>query len=411
MSEYVIIGNSAAAIGCCEGIRSIDRNGTITVISKEKYHTYSRPLISYLIYGRTDREKMKYRPDSFYSDNHIEFISGREAVSINTDEKTVTLDDGSKISYGKLLAATGSYPFVPDINGLETVKNRTTFMSLNDAERLISIINPDSKVMILGAGLIGLKCAEGISGKVNTITVVDMADRILPSILDKEASEIVEKHIEKHGIEFMLSDSVDYFDGNTAVMKSGKKINFDILVTAVGVRPNIKLFSEAGINTDKAIITDKRCETSIKGIYAAGDCTESYDTASDSMKVLALLPNAYMQGECAGVNMAGGSKIYDKATAMNAIGFFGLHMVTCGSYDGSEFSINKKGTYKKLFVKNDLLKGYIIVGDVSRSGIYTSLVREKTPLDSIDFEMAKERPLIMAFPSLKRKQILGGVSE
>lgn len=409
--EYVIIGNSAAAVGCVEGIRQIDTEGNITIISDEKYHTYSRPLISYLLYGKTDLEKMKYRPDDFYEKNKCNLILDKSVAKILKDEKKVELSDGNTISYDKLLVATGSRPFVPNIQGLETVEKRFTFMTLDDAKALEKAINKDSKVLIMGAGLIGLKCAEGISKIVKNITVVDLADKILPSILDEDASSIVKAHIEEKGIEFILSDAVNEFKGNTAVLKSGKEVSFDVLVVAVGVRPNTSLISDIGGKVNKGIVTDEKCSTSLENIYSAGDCTESHDITIDQDRILALLPNAYMQGECAGINMAGGEKLYDKAIPMNAIGFFGLHILTAGSYDGTAYITTGEKAYKKLISKDNLLKGFILVGDIARTGIYTSLIRDKTPLDSIDFDLIKDKPQLRAFSQVKRQEILGGVSK
>lgn len=406
--KYVIIGNSAGAIGCIEGICSIDKEGEIVLISNEKHHTYSRPLISYLIYGKTDEQKMKYRPDSFYADNKVNTMLGKTVTSIDKDSKKVTLDDNTSVSYDKLLVATGSSPFIPPMAGIEKVENKFTFMTLDDAKALDSTISKDKNVLIVGAGLIGLKCAEGICKKVNKITVVDLADRILPSILDTEGSEIMQKHIEKSGVEFILGDSVAEFTENTATLKSGKTVSFDIVVLAVGVRPNVSLIKDIGGVVNRGIATNEKCETSIKDIYAAGDCTESYDITTDENRVLALLPNAYMQGECAGINMVGGEKLYDKAIPMNAIGFFGLHIITAGAYTGEVYISKEEGSYKKLFYKDNMLKGYILIGKIERAGIYTSLIREKTPLDSIDFELIKEKPQLMAFSMKERAQKLSG---
>lgn len=406
--KYVIIGNSAGAIGCIEGICSIDKEGEIVLISNEKHHTYSRPLISYLIYGKTDEQKMKYRPDSFYADNKVNTMLGKTVTSIDKDSKKVTLDDNTSVSYDKLLVATGSSPFIPPMAGIEKAENKFTFMTLDDAKALDSTISKDKNVLIVGAGLIGLKCAEGICKKVNKITVVDLADRILPSILDTEGSEIMQKHIEKSGVEFILGDSVAEFTENTATLKSGKTVSFDIVVLAVGVRPNVSLIKDIGGVVNRGIATNEKCETSIKDIYAAGDCTESYDITTDENRVLALLPNAYMQGECAGINMAGGEKLYDKAIPMNAIGFFGLHIITAGAYTGEVYISKEEGSYKKLFYKDNMLKGYILIGKIERAGIYTSLIREKTPLDSIDFELIKEKPQLMAFSMKERAQKLSG---
>ncbi|MDF2686626.1 MAG: FAD-dependent pyridine nucleotide-disulfide oxidoreductase, partial [Clostridia bacterium] len=310
--SYVIIGNSAAAVGCVEGIRQIDKKTEIIIISKESHHTYSRPLISYLINGKTDYEKMKYRNDSFYSDMGCKTMLGRNVVGIDNENKNAVLENGEKVNYSKLLVATGSVPFIPSMEGLEKVKDKFSFMSLDDAKALEKSLSPNKKVLIIGAGLIGLKCAEGIYGKVDKITVIDLAPRILPSILDEKGSEIVKKHIEDKGLNFILSDSVASFTENSANLKSGKVLDFDILVIAVGVRPNTELLKAIGASVNRGIITDQYCKTTIPDIYSAGDCSESFDVSTDEMRVMALLPNAYMQGECAGINMAGGEKLYQK---------------------------------------------------------------------------------------------------
>ncbi|WP_058485610.1 NAD(P)/FAD-dependent oxidoreductase [Defluviitalea phaphyphila] len=407
--RYVIIGNSAAAVGAVEGIRKIDKDGEIIIISKEPYHVYSRPLISYLLYGKTTEENMKYRSEDFYDVMKCKVFFNKEVIKINNEEKQVQLNDNTIIDYDKLLVATGSRPFIPHMEGLETVKNKFTFMSLDDAKNLEKAISPHSKVLIIGAGLIGLKCAEGISKKVESITVVDLADRILSSILDKEGAKIVQSHIEKKNIQFFLDNKVEKFIDNKAILAKGEEIDFDILVLAVGVRPNIELIKEIKGEVNRGIVIDEFCETSIEDIYAAGDCCESFDITTNQNRVLALLPNAYMQGECAGINMAGGEKKFGKAIPMNSIGFFGLHMVTAGSYVGEVYTKNENNNYKKLFVKDGLLKGYIMIGDINKAGIYTSLIREKTPISEIDFELICNKPSLMAFSKIERKKKLGGI--
>ena len=165
MTRYVIIGNSAAAVGCVEGIRQVDREGPITIISDEPHHTYSRPLISYLLLGRTDEQRMKYRSEDFYEKNKVEALLGRRALSIDPNKKQVALDDGSALSYDKLLVATGSRPFVPAMPGLEKVPQRFTFLSLDDARRLleenkdaleydsIEVDDNVAKISLVGAGM------------------------------------------------------------------------------------------------------------------------------------------------------------------------------------------------------------------------------------------------------------------
>lgn len=407
--KYVIIGNSAAAIGAVEGIRQTDKKGDITIISNESHHTYSRPLISYLLLGKTTEQKMKYRPDDFYKNNNCTVLLSKTVEKINKEKQTVLLDDKTELSYDKLLVATGSSPFVPPMQGLDSVEKQFTFMTLDDAKELEQAITADSKVLIIGAGLIGLKCAEGIFDRVAGITVVDLAPRILSSILDIEGAKVVQDHLDKKGIEFILGDSVEQFNQKTAILKSGKKLDFDVLVLAVGVRPNVSLIKDIGGEVGRGIVIDHKMQTSIQNIYSAGDCTESFDISSDQNRVLALLPNAYMQGECAGINMAGGESSFDKAIPMNAIGFFGLRMITAGSYDGESCAFHNTDSYKKMFIKDNLLKGYILVGKVDKAGIYTSLIREKTPLTELDFELVCQNPGMMAFQRATRDKVLGGL--
>lgn len=406
MKHLVIIGNSAAAVGCIEGFRSADGSSRITVLSQEPHHTYSRPLISYLLYGKTDRQRMKYRPDDFYARNRVAFRGGCTAVSVDPQARQVTLADGSCIGYDELLVATGSRPFVPPTEGLDKVENAFTFMTLDDALALEKALTPDSRVLIVGAGLIGLKCAEGIRGRIRALTVVDMADHILPSILDAGSAAPVQRHLERQGIRFFLGDRVARYENGRAVLDSGAAVDFDILVTAVGVRPNTALVEQAGGAVDRGIVTDEFCRTTLPHIYAAGDCTTSRDVVSGERRVLALLPNAYLQGEAAGLHMAGVEKPYDHAAAMNAIGFFGLHILTAGNAAGEVLDYSDETNIRKFFLKDGCLNGYIIVGDVRRAGIYTALIRNRTPLDGLDRRHLFPQPQLMAFPRASRDAVL-----
>ena len=414
MKQYVIIGNGVAAVGCIEGIRSLDNSNKIIVVSEEKHAVYGRPLISYYLEGKTDLERMKYRSDDYYEKMDCEVLYGKSAIKIDNENKTVLLDDNTVIPYDTVCVATGSRPFVPTFEGLDKVENKFSFMTLDDALALKKAISKKSNVLIVGAGLIGLKCAEGLYGRVSEITVCDLADRVLSSILDDECAALMQKHLEGHGIKFMLGDTAVNFDKNTAVMQSGKTLNFDVLVLAVGVRANTSLVKEIGGETNRGIIVNERMQTSIEDIYAAGDCTEGDDISFGQKRVLAILPNAYMQGFCAGVNMAGGEKIFDNAIPMNSIGFFGYHAMTAGSYfqeqDGGEI-IEEKGenTIKRLYIKNGMLTGYIIIGKVEQAGIYTSLIRDKVPLSEIDMELLKKNPSLAMFSSEICGKKLGGV--
>lgn len=414
MKQYVIIGNGVAAAGCIEGIRKADSDSKIIVVSEEKHAVYCRPLISYYLEGKTDLDRMNYRDENFYGRMGCEVLYGRKAISISYPDKQVVLDDGSILPYTELCIATGSSPFVPPFAGLETVENKFSFMTLDDTLALESSITSESRILIVGAGLIGLKCAEGLRDRVAEITVCDLADRVLSSILDDECASIMQSHLEANGIKFMLGDTVECFSRDIAMMKSGRQVSFDILVLAVGVRANTSLMSSIGAEINRGIIVNDLMETSLPYIYAAGDCTEGNDISFGGKRVLALLPNAYMQGHAAGVNMAGGSELFDKAIPMNSIGFFGLHAMTAGSYYSEEqggqlYEEKTSGKLKRLFTRNGFLTGFILIGETERTGIYTALIREKTPLESIDFAMLQKVATSAAFTQEVRKSRFGGV--
>lgn len=397
MKKYVIIGNGIAAAGCIEGIRSVDRESAVTVISAEKYPVYCRPLISYYLENKTDLQRMGYRPENFYEEHACTVLYGKKAQHIDPVGKKVLLETGETLAYDALCIAAGSEPFVPPMEGLEKVKEKFTFMTLEDALHVEKALCAESRVLIIGAGLIGLKCAEGLHGKVKNITVCDLSDRILSSILDGESASFVQRHLEENGICFRLGDSVACFEEKAAVMKSGVKVEFDFVVLAVGVRANTALIREIGGACSRGITVDTFMKTSVPDIFAAGDCTESMDISDKTVKVMALLPNAYMQGRCAGVNMAGGHSKFDCAIPMNSIGFFGFHVMTAGSRGdsaaaGDVYEEKSERRIRKLFIKDGKLIGFELIGDVERAGIYTNLIRTQTPLNTVDFENLKKNP-------------------
>lgn len=409
MKRYLVIGNGAAAVGTVEGIRSRDGEGEITVVSGENRPVYARPLISYYLEGKTDLTKMNYRPDDFYEKNGCRVLYGRRALSLDPEKKTASLDDGSVLSYDEVCVAAGSRPFVPPFEGLANVENKFGFMTLDDALSLEGALRPDARVLIVGAGLIGLKCAEGIARRVGTVTVCDLAERVLSSILDAECAKIVQRHLEENGISFLLGDSVARFDRNEATMKSGKTVPFDLVVLAVGVRANVDLVKDAGGEVNRGIVVDEKMRTSLRSVYAAGDCAEGFDASVGQNRVLAILPNAYLQGRAAGVNMAGGDAALTNAIPMNAIGFFGLHLMTAGAYDGEMTEEKTENGVKRFFVKDGFLRGFILIGATERAGIYTSLIREKTPLSSLDFDLTKKVASNLIFSRETRRKKFGGV--
>ena len=410
--NYVIIGNGPAAVSCIEGIRSVDKDGGITVVSKENHPAYFRPLISYYLEGKSKAENIGCRDKSFYEQNGCEVVYGT-ITAIEKENKAVVLSDGQKIKYDRLCICTGSSPFVPPMAGLETVEKRFTFLTIDDAYAIERAVDENSRVLIIGAGLIGLKCAEGLRDRVQSVTVCDLAPRVLSSILDDECAAIVQKHLEDCGIGFSLGNTAASFEGGKANMRDGSTIEFDVLVLALGVRPNIGFFKEAGGACNRAILAENTMQTSVEDVYAAGDCVEQYDVTFGDKRIMALLPNANLGGYTAGVNMAGGNASFDNAVPMNSIGFWGLHMMTAGTYanDGNATIIEERAEkgIKRFFIKDHKLIGFIIIGDVKSAGIYTNLIRNQTDLSDLDVDALIKNPNLIPFGEIYRRKTLGGV--
>lgn len=402
--KYIIIGNGVASVGAIEAIRKNDKKGSITVFTDETYPCYGRPLISYYLEGKTTLDKMSYRGENFYKDNDVKLVLGKPVTRLDAQAKKVTAG-GKEYAYDELLVATGSSPFVPPTPGYDKVKNKFTFIRLADALAIEKTVTKESRVLIVGAGLTGLKAAEGLYPRAGKITVVDMADRVLPAVMDADASEIIKTHLQGLGIEFHLSDSVKEYSENSAELNSGLKIEFDVLITSVGVRPNISLVQEAGGVCERmteigrpfrGIVTDDKQQTTLDSVYAAGDCTLSYDVTIGNTRPLAIQPNAYLQGETAGNAMSGGVTFKRNYLPVNAGGFIGLHLITAGSYVGEAVTVKTETSFHRFFVKDNRLMGFIQIGEYSRVGILTDMIRKCTPIGSVDFEELIKAPKLAA---------------
>jgi len=415
--NYVIVGNSCAGTICVAEIRSIDKNGNITILSEENFPAYGRPLISYFLQGKQSLETIKYKKEDFYTKNKIAVKLNSKVQRINTTKKEVVCESNETYKYDKLLIATGSVPFVPPINGIQKHKNVYTFLNIKSVQNIQKVVNKNSDVVIIGAGLIGLKAAEALAEQVKSVKVCDMADRVMASVLDKNTASIIQSHIEKHNVTFYLSNTAKEVKANSVILADGTELNCDVLIMAVGVRPNISIAKDVNIKINRGIVVNKYMQTSVKDIYAAGDCVESFDVLAEQNKILALWPNAFIQGKLAGSNMAGVTKEFNGAFPLNAIGFFGLHLISAGivdtKQDGYKVYIQKddnKNLLKKFVIKDDKLEGFVLINTNERAGIYTSLINDKTPLSSLNYDITKQSIGLNIFSKdIRQNKIFGGI--
>jgi len=386
--NYLIIGNSAAAVGAVEAIRKKDKKGEITILSKEPYLAYSRPLITEFLADLVTEKGMSYRAEDFYKDNSVSLKLGVSAKSIDAKKKIVSASDKKEYPYDKLLIATGGSPIIPPMKGM----NKNGIFLLRDLDVSKDIkknLKGAKRVVVIGGGLIGMKTAEGLYEAGLKVTVVELADRILNRILDEKGSRIFEDYLKDKGMNIITSDSVVEITGTkkaTGVkLKSKKKISCDLLIIAVGVRPNLEVIKGTGIEAKQGIIVDNKMQTNIADIYAAGDVVQADDMLTGEKRVNAIWPLAYKQGRIAGTNMAGGNKTYEGGFAQNSLTVLGLSTISMGivdppsknSYEVITGSGKGKYSYKKFVFDKDTVIGGIFIEDIDRSGIITGLVKER----------------------------------
>lgn len=423
-NEYLIIGNSTAAIGAIEGIRKIDGNTPILLLSRESYSSYSRPLISYLLAGEIKPETMYWRPRDFFDRNKAVENLGVEVVSVDTKARIARTSAGNELAFRKLLIATGGRPFVPPLEGADS-RGVFTFVSWGDAKAIDDYIRAHgggesaAKAVVIGSGLIGIKAAEALRARGLAVFMVELADRALPLLLNREASQIVEEAIRQAGVELVCSTTVSRIiadDGHVrgVELKTGREIACGMVVAAIGVVPETGLAKGTPIKTDKGILIDEHCETSVKGIYAAGDVSQAADSLTGVSRPIPIFPNAFRQGNVAGINMAGGSATLSANFAMNSVQVFGMPTISFGlsTASGGEFEVLERRTgtsdYQRIVLRNNRIVGALFVGAIDRAGIIAGLLREQVDVSDVKNLLLTDEFGILSLPSDYRKHVVKG---
>lgn len=422
MPKYLIVGGSAGGIGAVEAIREVDPVGTITLISEEPFPQYSRPMIADFLSKEASLEKMKYRDDYFWEKNGVQALTGRKAVRLNVADRYMELDGGDKINFEKLLIATGGKPFVPKIEGVDA-NGVLTFTTFSDAERLTTKIDAGKKTVVIGGGLIGVSVAEALAKRGLEVTIVELKDRILNLILDESASKIAENAIRKAGVTIITGQTVQRIlrkeDNSVAgvVLTNGKEAPCDLVVIAIGVVPRTDLVVGTEVKTNRGIVVDEFMGTSVPDVYACGDAAETYDFIFGENRLLPLWPVAHLGGRTAGYNMAGKKASYLEGTAMSALKYFDLPIISVGKVnmkeaDGYEVLVNHdlaKNLYKKIVLKDNVIVGMLFVNGVERAGTIFFLMKNHVNVKKFKRQLISENFSLAALPSAVRKKLFMGV--
>ncbi len=416
--RYVIIGNSFAGIFASESIRKSDRNGEIIIIGDEKHRLYSRALIHEYLAGLIDDSMMYLRDEDVYAHLNINCLLSRRATKLLPDVQRVVIDDKEELEYDRLLIATGGAPFIPPgIDGLDEFSDSVfTFTKLDDAQGISSLCDKIENVIVLGAGLIGMQAAEAIAHRHKNVSVVELADHVLPMVVDEISANIIREQMEEQGVKFYLSDSVEKLIGKDGKLekvklKSGQSLDADLFIIAIGVRPNVGWLKDSGITLDRGIIVDEYMRTNLKNVYAAGDCTQGLELISGSRMVLATIPIATEHGTIAGMNMSGKRVKYKGGIPMNSLQFGDVQLISYGYVKEKEnqevMSVydESKRIYKKLVMENGVITGALFLRAIDRAGLFRFLIEEKIDVSGFQHKLLTEDFGVACFPEYLKKYL------
>lgn len=395
--RYVIIGGSFAAVGAIEGIRSADADGMITVIAGEAFPPYSRPLISYYLANKTGDERLWYREDRFLADNKVVVLNKR-AATIDENQRTIRLDDGSTLNWDRLLLAVGGKPLLFDLFA-KGRPNVIGFYTMEDALKIKAITREGTRAVVIGAGLVGLKAAEALNAMKATVTVVDVAAHVLSATLDDEASAMLEAHLLRSGITCKLgvkvSEVIGQVEANHVLLENGEIMACDLVIVAAGSVPNLDLVKNTTIACDQGILVNELMETNVNAIYAGGDAAQAMEILSGEKQVVALLPTALDQGRIAGRNMAGQQESYRGSLALNSTSLLGMAVMSAGDSKAAglirRWEDAARPGYRKIACQDGVPVGFVAVNYVEKLGLITEMIRKRVNLTGMEEQLLSDR--------------------
>lgn len=365
--RYAIIGNGVAGTSAAAKIRALDKTGEIEILTDEPYPFYSRPMLPEFIAGAVEERNLFVHPPQWYEDKNISLHLEEGVEEVRPGEGELTTEKG-KYSCDRLLLAVGSNPFVPPVRGMEDKEGILTLRSIADAKAIKEYATKSRKAILVGGGLLGLEAGNGLRRAGLQVAVIEAFPRLLPRQLDFEGAAILQRLMEGMGFEFLLDEMCDEIQGQGKVegvmLKSGKRIDGDMILVSAGVRSDLRLAKSIGLETERGVKVNDRLETSIENIFAAGDVAEHRGLC------YGIWPASQQQGEVAGTNMAGGNETYEGTVPSNTLKVLGIDLVSSGEIDAEgklecKVATDPEGTiYRKLVFDGERLIGCILLGDV-----------------------------------------------
>ncbi len=394
--KVVVIGNGIAGINAAEAMRSIQPDPLeleIEVHAKEPHGLYSRIRLPEAISAGLSVESIILHDDAWYAKRAIGVKTSHGAVSISTTERTVEFEDRSRTRYDALLLCTGSEPMVFDAPGVRN-DGVLTLRHYEDAARIRERIGRgDRRVAVIGGGLLGIEAAHHLKlGGADSVTIVEIAPRLLPRQMDERGAAILSRILEGKGLRFRLGARVERYEGDgslTAIsLASGERIDADFALLSSGIKPNTELALRAGIPCGKGVTIDEYMETGAKDIYAAGDAAEFKG------RVWGIIPAALDQAQAAARAILGDrSRPYAGTVPRTSLKVAGIDLLSVGlavpesaEAEGLDFVVHEdadNGRYERFVLKNGALAGAIILGSKKNQGWAGSRIGKPVKLEEI----------------------------
>lgn len=400
---YVIIGNGGAGVSALQTIRNIDNKSEITIISKEKYPAYSPCSLPNLISGEIDKPTIFRFDRQFYTRLNVKFMKSTEAIKVLPKDKKVLLENGKSISFDKLLIAAGAKPIIPkEIKGLD-LNGVHVMGTLDSTLKIIDHIKKGVKhAVVVGGGFMGVETATMLKKQGIDVSIVEMLPNILSRMLDPEISKRVAEILKENGIKILLNETVKRINGDkkvNSVCLKKKTLPCDMVVLAIGVKPNIDILRGSDITVNRGIIVDSKMQTNTKNIFAAGDIAEVREQIEGKQGSFAIWPNAIEQGRIAGLNITGNSTNYDGAEMVNVLNIFDTPIVAMGytSQDIGKCKMISRFTpvnTKKILLKKNKIIGLQFIGTIHNVGTFYSLMKRGDDISSITDRLLEDNFVI-----------------